>query len=317
MSILSQIILTVAIPTYNRLGDLQACLKSVESSCALVENIVEICVSDNCSPDGTLEYLKSYVSTVPNVVFRWKTNPENIGGTRNIRSMLDFCSGQYIYWLTDDDLLLPNAVGVVIAEIRRSAPSYIRTSMIVSMIASRHAFYYGNRKSGQVEVGSLGFWQLLGLSHVLTGTVHINNPTILAAINANENIYVCTDMLLYNLDKIVSIAEVCNIHVWENEIFWEKDINYMNESGKGKKKKDRKLNSDFQQCIYNAPVYKKLDKTGLVKFLSGNYGFLCSEIYQDIRGNPKLVLAALAGVMKFKAKSVANSIYMQFKKVRG
>lgn len=314
---MSQAILTVAIPTYNRLSDLKVCLKSVEASCALVEDIVEICVSDNCSSDGTLEFLESYVSLLHNVTFRWKRNPENIGGTRNIRSMLDFCGGQYIYWVTDDDLILPNALVTVIDVIRKSAPSYIRTAMIVSLAASKHAFYYGNKVSGTVEVASSGFWQLLGLSHVLTGTVHINNPTILATINANENIYVCTDMLLYNMDKLASIAEVCNIHIWENEVFWEKEINYINDSGNERKKKERKLNLDFQLCIYNAPEYKTLDKTALVKFLSGNYGFLCNEIYQDIQGNPKLMMTVFVGMMKFKAKFAARNIYMQFKKVRG
>lgn len=314
---MSQAILTVAIPTYNRLNDLKACLKSVEASCALVEDIVEICVSDNCSSDGTLEFLESYVSPVPNVIFRWKRNSENIGGTRNIRSMLDFCRGQYIYWVTDDDLILPNALANVIDVIRETAPSYIRTAMIVSLVASKNAFYYGNKESGTVEVGSSGFWQLLGLSHVLTGTVHINKPAILAIINANENIYVCTDMLLYNMDKLASIAEVCNIHIWENEVFWEKEINYINGSGNERKEKERKLNLDFQLCIYTAPQYKTLDKTGLVKFLSGNYGFLCNEIYQDIQGNPKLLIVAFVGMMKFKAKFVAKYIYMQFKKVRG
>jgi glycosyltransferase involved in cell wall biosynthesis len=314
---LSQATLTVAIPTYNRLYDLKACLKSVEASCALVEDIVEICVGDNCSTDGTLEFLESYVSPAPNVTFRWKRNPENIGGTRNIRSMLDFCRGQYIYWVTDDDLILPNALATVIDVIRKSAPSYIRTAMIVSLVASKHAFYSGNKVSGTVEVGSSGFWQLLKLSHVLTGSVHINNPKILATINANENIYVCADMLLYNMNKLASIAEVCNIHIWENEVFWEKEINYINDSGNERKKKERKLNLDFQLCIYNSPEYKALDKTGLVKFLSGNYGFLCSEIHQDIQESLKLMMTAIVGMMKFKAKFVARNIYMQLKKVKG
>lgn len=308
MAILSKPILTVAIPTYNRLSDLKACLRSVEASCALVEDSIEICVSDNCSSDGTLAYLESYVSLIPSVRFNWKANAENIGGARNIRSMFSFCNGKYIYWLTDDDLMLPNALVIVIDIIKKYSPSYIRTAMIVNLIESRRAFYYGNTVTEKIQEGGMGFWRLLGLSHVLTGTVHLNNPETNEVINLTDSIHVCTDMFLYYLDNPISISDVCNIHVWENEVFWGDDINYMRDSGSERVAKQRKLNLDFQLIIYNSPVFKRLDKVKLARFLMGNYGFICDEIIRNCGLNIGFVTAALFGYSKFKINHLGRSV---------
>lgn len=316
MDLPNQILLTVAVPTYNRLSDLKVCLKSIESSCALVNEVVEICVSDNCSTDGTSEFLSQYKCPLPNVVLKWKRNSENIGGTPNIKSMFEFCSGRYVYWVTDDDLMLPEAIGAVIQEIRKSEPSYIRTAMIVNLVVSKRSRFYGPRRDGAIEVGSSDFWKILGYSHTLTGTVHVNDPVILSKIVSNKNVYVCTDMLLFNTRKMVSISKVCNIHVWENEVYWDDEINYVNATGKEKKVRQRMLDDDFQKCVYYSPIYKELEKSSLVKFLTGELGFLCDEILKDIQSKPGLQMERFKGILRFRAVSLARHIYSLLRNLR-
>jgi glycosyltransferase involved in cell wall biosynthesis len=310
---MNSIILTIAIPTYNRLEYLKTCIKSAEASCALVEERIEIFVSDNKSEDGTKKFLESYVSTLQNVTFKWKQNFENIGGTSNIRSMLNGCSGKYIYWVTDDDLVLPVALTKIIGEIKKSAPSYIRVGMIVNLIKSKRAFYWGLKDYGQISIESKSFLKLIQLSNVLTGTVHINEANAIAQISKSKNIYICTDMLLYNTKKILYLDEVCNIHTWENPIFWEKEINYLNDVGDTRKKKQKKLNLDLQSCIYDSPIYKLLNKAELVLFLTSQYGLICDEMADDLKGRYGLRFFIIKGLLKYHIKNVLKSIIQKLK----
>jgi glycosyltransferase involved in cell wall biosynthesis len=307
-------ILTVAIPTYNRLEYLKTCIKSVEASCALVEDRIEIFVSDNKSEDGTKQFLESYVPTLQNITFKWKQNFENIGGTSNIRSMLNGCSGKYIYWVTDDDIVLPVALTKIIGEIKKSAPSYIRVGMIVNLIKSKRAFYWGLKEYGQILIESKSFLKLIQLSNVLTGTVHINEANAISQISKSKNIYICTDMLLYNTKKILYLDEVCNIHTWENPIFWEKEINYLKDVGATRKKKQRKLNLDFQGCIYDSPIYKLLNKTDLVLFLTSQYGLICDDIAHDLKGGYALKFYIIKGLFEYHIKNIFKNIIQKLKK---
>lgn len=72
-------ILSICIPTYNRLPFLEellpAILGQVDADCAEVE----VAVSDNASTDGTADYLRS----LSHPSLRWWTNETNIGGDRN------------------------------------------------------------------------------------------------------------------------------------------------------------------------------------------------------------------------------------------
>lgn len=293
---------------------LKACIKSVETSAALITERVQIFVSDNNSDDGTKQYLESYVCTYENVIFKWKSNTKNIGATSNIRSMLNECCGEYIYWVTDDDLVLPMALSKIIEEIKTSAPSYIRVGMIVNLIKSKRAFYLGLKERGQISIESRSFFRLLQLSNVLTGTVHINEAKANAQINKSKSIYICTDMMLYNTQKIIFLDEVCNIHTWENPIFWEKDINYLEDVGDIRKKKQEKLNLDFQSCIYDSPIYKELNKIDLVFFLTSQYGLICDEMIHDLKGVYGLRFYIIKGHLEYHIKNVLRGIIHKYKK---
>ena len=108
---MSDFILTIAIPTFNRSDLLKECL-----SC-LVEQIqgqVEVLVCDNASTDDTYFVCKKYENFS---FFKYIKNESNIGPDGNFLNCLKYARGQYVQLLSDDDILLPGAVSRILDQI--------------------------------------------------------------------------------------------------------------------------------------------------------------------------------------------------------
>lgn len=95
--------LSIIIPTYNRAAYLKQCLNSVLAND--YQNL-EILICDNASEDNTPQIINSFTDTR----LKYLKNEKNIGPERNILKLLENASGDYIFFLTDDDLLNENAV---------------------------------------------------------------------------------------------------------------------------------------------------------------------------------------------------------------
>lgn len=93
---------SVIIPTYNRIEELDNAIKSVLSQSV---RDVEILVVDDCS-SYNIDILKDKYKDIPCIkVFRTKENSGSPAEPRNIG--LENSSGQYIAFLDDDDMFLP------------------------------------------------------------------------------------------------------------------------------------------------------------------------------------------------------------------
>lgn len=95
--------LTIAIPTYNRLSQLKNCLNRAIQAMLSYDGI-EVIVSDNCSTDGTKEYVESVVK--PYAHARYYRNESNLGMDRNFLNCLELAQGEYIWTLGDDDYIV-------------------------------------------------------------------------------------------------------------------------------------------------------------------------------------------------------------------
>ena len=103
-------LVSVGIPTYNRLDKLQLAVASV---LAQDYPAVELVVSDNASTDGTAEWLGELVRTNPGVVVH--TNATNVGPTANFNQVRSASTGPFLLWLGDDDVLDPSYVSACVA----------------------------------------------------------------------------------------------------------------------------------------------------------------------------------------------------------
>lgn len=101
--------LTIAIPTYNRLPLLR---QTIESLLPQLCPEVEILVCNNCSTDGTTDYLDELLPAISHF-----KQPRNIGAEGNFLSCIKIGSGRYIWLLGDDDIPCSNALDLILGAI--------------------------------------------------------------------------------------------------------------------------------------------------------------------------------------------------------
>ena len=115
-------LLSICIPTFNRLPYLKeaidALLPQIEKT---MPGQVEFLVSDNCSTDGTADYLAAIQSNR----LRFWTNEVNIGGDRNFLKCISEARGDYVWLVGDDDLIAEDGVARVLTAIEREHPDLV------------------------------------------------------------------------------------------------------------------------------------------------------------------------------------------------
>jgi glycosyltransferase involved in cell wall biosynthesis len=111
-------LLSIGIPTFNRLCWLQACvaacLPQVE---ALAPGTAEIVVSDNAGSDGSWAWLQAQAAEHP--CLRVHRNPFDCGA-ENFNVVTQEARGRYVWLMGDDDAPLPGGVARVVALLREA-----------------------------------------------------------------------------------------------------------------------------------------------------------------------------------------------------
>jgi len=118
-----QPVLSICIPTYHRAALLGDALRAVAVQWA--EDLtdeqrerIEIVISDNHSPDETAASVSTIKEQYPSLRLSYFCQPENKGPDANILSAARMASGDYLYLLSDDDILLPGALAEMLALIQ-------------------------------------------------------------------------------------------------------------------------------------------------------------------------------------------------------
>jgi abequosyltransferase len=105
--------LSICIPTFNRISDLDKCLRSITAQIDELQTAdVEVVVSDNASTDGTEDLLREYASKHP--YLRYSRNDENIGYAKNINNVVASSKGKYCWLLGSDDELWSGSLAEVL-----------------------------------------------------------------------------------------------------------------------------------------------------------------------------------------------------------
>ena len=112
-------LLSICIPTYNRLQYLKELLPEVLTQAECGD--IEVLVSDNASTDGTVDYLRSII----HVRLRWWKNVENVGGDRNFLKCVEEARGTYIWLFGDDDILPSDSVKKVVDFLSVNSPALL------------------------------------------------------------------------------------------------------------------------------------------------------------------------------------------------
>lgn len=99
--------LSICIPTYNRASHLSNCLNSIIISSLNSKIKFQVCVSDNCSTDNTEDVVRTAQSAID---IKYHKNDRNLGHARNFLNVISMASGEFIWLIGDDDLLMPYAI---------------------------------------------------------------------------------------------------------------------------------------------------------------------------------------------------------------
>lgn len=109
----NNVILTIAIPTYNRSHHLKKCLDHLVSQ---VNGEVCLLVQDNNSNNyDFLSFIAPYVEKYGIIA---KQNKSNIGGDANIARIFEECKTKWLWVIGDDDYVKPDAVKMVLNNIK-------------------------------------------------------------------------------------------------------------------------------------------------------------------------------------------------------
>ncbi len=174
------VLLTVAIPTFNRANCLAVLLESI---CAQIspEHIarVEVVVFDNCSPDDTSEVVAGFVAACS--CLKYVRNQTNIGADNNFVKAFTNARGKYLWILGDDELLFDGAVDWVL---KRCAGAEFGAAYLYSVpeiLENVHSFL-GQKVPSLVSVKRFSPWGFVRAANYrltfLSGSV-INRQAVL------------------------------------------------------------------------------------------------------------------------------------------
>jgi glycosyltransferase involved in cell wall biosynthesis len=103
-------LLTICIPTYNRVCLLKESVSAIIDSISFSEYEVSIVISDNCSNDNTKSYCLELAKTFPFI--EYYRNDENVNEL-NFYIAAQRAKSDYVWLFSDDDILCLNAVKLV------------------------------------------------------------------------------------------------------------------------------------------------------------------------------------------------------------
>ncbi len=105
---MDNIVITFCVPSYNRA---EKTLMTVESILKCPRDDIEVVVTDNCSPDDTIEKLGS----ISDPRLHIRVNRENIGAPANFLESLKFGSGKYKFVILSRETIISDKIPDLIA----------------------------------------------------------------------------------------------------------------------------------------------------------------------------------------------------------
>jgi len=141
----NKILLSIAIPTWNRALCLKDLLNNIMPQAAELKGEVEICISNNGSTDNTHEVVANFNKKYPDLI-KYNENKENIGFNRNLLKVLEMAHGEFVWTFGDDDLVVDNGLKKAIDFIK----NYSNENIGLITFARRE--YFVDKKSGKKVV---------------------------------------------------------------------------------------------------------------------------------------------------------------------
>lgn len=110
-------ILTVGIPTYKRPETLEKIIKQLMKE--KNQNFI-LLIADDSMDDNTANMIGHYSKIMPNLVY--SKNKKNLGFSGNVANLYKIATTRYIWFLCDDDEVIPGAIDNILKAINQYSP---------------------------------------------------------------------------------------------------------------------------------------------------------------------------------------------------
>lgn len=133
---MNQVLISVIVPTFNRAQMACDCVAAVLAS--YYANI-EVIVVDDCSADDTPERIRLRFGDDKRVHYHRNESNKQLGASRNVGARL--AKGKYLLFLDDDNLINPDAIGLLVQDFEEHPEAGLIAPMAVNV---------GGRKDGLI-----------------------------------------------------------------------------------------------------------------------------------------------------------------------
>jgi glycosyltransferase involved in cell wall biosynthesis len=116
-------LLTIAIPTYNRVDKLKRLINNILNQSFSFSEEIELMISNNSSTDETSQFLETLIINHRNLKVKTYNQETNLGFDGNISFLYHNSNSKYIWFFADDDLLLPDTINTIVDTLKREEPS--------------------------------------------------------------------------------------------------------------------------------------------------------------------------------------------------
>jgi len=150
-------LLSICIPTFNRLHYLKESLDVLLPQAQKYG--VEVCVSDNCSSDGTVDYLAQQADTF--ACLKFTVQKENIGLERNMVMCISMGLGRYVLPIGDDEVLPENSIYSILEELDEGVDVLILNGWHTDATLSKKTLHLPLSLQGELISSPLEAFELL------------------------------------------------------------------------------------------------------------------------------------------------------------
>lgn len=109
----NKILISIAIPTYNRATFLENLLNHIAPKAEESEGLVQICISNNGSSDNTREVVTNFQKKYPGLI-SYNENKKNLGYDINALKAMEMTQGDFVWLFGDDDMIISSGIRKVI-----------------------------------------------------------------------------------------------------------------------------------------------------------------------------------------------------------
>ncbi len=198
-------LLSILLPTYNRVDDITKNLSLLISYMQKLDlkNDIEIIVSDNLSPDNTVDELNKLIKDC-DFDIKIHQQTENIGLEKNALFVLEKAIGKYVMYIGDDDFIDINYLKDVVTEIKANNPATVLLSSILGITKDNKIVSVRDvgEKRKRYKKGYLTSALKMYLGNQLSGMTFLREDTLKSYKDNNvNNIYLFVYFIGFNMQR--------------------------------------------------------------------------------------------------------------------